>query len=209
MTAIVWDRIEDRRFETGIDRGVIYPWGDDPPVAWNGLTSVAESPGRESKVYYQDGAKVLIRLIAPGYKAKISAFTYPDVLDTLMGNVVAAPGVRYHDMRESSFDLCYRTLIGSALDGTEHGYTLHLVYGLVINPNDKTYNSLSDQPDAPTLQWDAEAVQTPANGLITHISIDSTEADPAKLAALEAQLYGTADADPGMPIPAAVTSLLS
>jgi hypothetical protein len=25
MTELVWDRIEDRRFETGVDRGVLYP----------------------------------------------------------------------------------------------------------------------------------------------------------------------------------------
>lgn len=208
MTALVWDRVEDRRFETGIDRGVIYPSGA-APVAWSGLISVVESPNRNSKPYYQDGAKTFIRLLAPGYKAKISAFTYPDVLDDVLGNSPVALGVRFHDQREDSFDMCYRTRIGDSLDGTDHGYRIHLVYGLVINPSDISSTTLSDQPAAEAFSWDVEGIQTPTNQMVNHISIDSTIADPAKLAALEAQLYGTDEADPSIPNPAAVTSLFS
>src|SRR5881397_3290277 len=129
MTALVWDKVEDRRYETGIERGVIYPVGGGATV-WNGLVSVAETKGRESKVYFQDGVKVLERLIAPAYAAKISAFTYPDVLEELIGNLNLAPGIDLHDQREGQFHLSYRTKIGSALDDNL-GYKLHLIYNLI------------------------------------------------------------------------------
>jgi hypothetical protein len=197
MTAIVWDRLEDRRFETGIERGVLYPAGVG--VAWNGLVSVTESPGRESKVYYQDGSKSLIRLMAPGYKAKISAFTYPEVLDELQGNERIG-GVNLHDQRSGAFDLTYRTRIGSALEGIEYGYKLHLIYGLVINPSDTDLETISDTPAATAFEWDVEAAQRFwGTKLVNHISIDSTSVDPGWLAGIEDQLYGTPTTDPTMP----------
>ena len=44
---IVWDAIGERRFETGLSHGVLYPYGTngyDSGVAWNGLISVSDSP---------------------------------------------------------------------------------------------------------------------------------------------------------------------
>lgn len=203
MTAIVWDRTEDRLYETGIERGVIYPVGG-VAQAWNGLISVVESPGRNSKVYYHDGAKALIRLGAPGYKAKISAFTYPDVLDQLQGNQQIAPGVNLHDQHEGKFHLSYRTRIGSAADD-DYGYKLHLLYDLVINPSDTTLTTVSDQPAATTFDWDVEGTQRLWNTqLVNHISLDSREIDPARLAEIENGLYGTAGTDPGMLDPIAL-----
>jgi hypothetical protein len=201
MTAIVWDRLEDRRFETGIERGVIYPVGGSAQ-AWNGLVSVVESPGRDAKVYYQDGVKTLVRLIAPGYKAKITAFTYPEVLDELQGNQRIASGVNLHDQREGKFHLAYRTKIGTALEGVDYGYKLHLIYDLVVNPSDVTHETISDQPAAASFEWDVEGAQRIWNTqLVNHISIDSRLADPAVLGSIETQLYGTDSSEPGMPDP--------
>lgn len=184
-----WDRIDDRRYETGVDRGVIYPVGGGASV-WNGLVSIAESPARESKVYYQDGVKVLERLLAPTYSAKIQAFTYPDVLDALMGNQNLAPGVNLHDQREGQFHLTYRTRIGSALEGIDHGYKLHLVYNLVVNPDEVEMTTLSNEASLATFGWTVSATPLLWQDLVVnHISIDSREVDPAKLAAIENELY--------------------
>jgi hypothetical protein len=199
MTAIVWDRLEDRRFETGIERGVIYPVGGSAE-AWNGLTSVVESPGREAKVYYQDGAKALIRLVAPGYKAKITAFTYPDILDELQGNQRMAAGVHLYDQQEGQFHLSYRTRVGNAVEDVDYGYKLHLIYDLTINPSDQTFSTIADQLAAASFDWNVEGTQRLWNTkLVNHISIDSHEADPATLASIENQLYGTSGTDPVMP----------
>lgn len=204
MTSLVWDQVEDRQYETGIERGVLYPIGFYAAVAWNGLVSVAESPARESKVYYQDGVKLLERLLAPSYSAKIQAFTYPDVLDEMMGNRRLAPGVHLHEQREGKFHLSYRTRIGSALDGVDHGYKLHLVYNLVINPSDTTFETLSNDIKPNVFEWTISATPFMWGGLaVNHISLDSRTVDPVRLAEIESGLYGTPDTSPGMidPIP--------
>lgn len=201
MTAIVWDRLEDRRFETGIERGVIYPVGGSAE-AWNGLASVVESPGRDARIYYQNGSKALIRLIAPGYKAKITAFTYPDVLDELQGNQRMAAGVHLYDQHEGQFHLSYRTIIGNAVEDVDYGYKLHLLYDLLINPSDQTFSTIADQPAASTFDWNVEGTQRVwGTKLVNHISIDSREVDPEVLSWIENQLYGTSEADPNMPDP--------
>ena len=65
MTALVWDADGSRLYETGVDRGVLYP--RDPStgaygtgVAWNGLTNVTESPsGAEETALYADNSNYL------------------------------------------------------------------------------------------------------------------------------------------------------
>ena len=49
MTALAWDTTGQRFFELGVDHGVLYPYDTTTSsypkgVAWNGLTSVNESP---------------------------------------------------------------------------------------------------------------------------------------------------------------------
>jgi hypothetical protein len=56
MTVLEWDKIGDRRYETGVDRGVLFP-PNGPAVPWNGLTAITETVSREVKSYYVDGVK--------------------------------------------------------------------------------------------------------------------------------------------------------
>ena len=48
MSKLVWDAIGEHRYETGVDHGVLYQVTNagkySNGVAWNGLTSVSESP---------------------------------------------------------------------------------------------------------------------------------------------------------------------
>ena len=63
MTALVWDKIGEHFYETGVDRGVLYPQVDGKyplGVAWNGLTGVTESPsGADATDMYADNQKYL------------------------------------------------------------------------------------------------------------------------------------------------------
>lgn len=43
MAELVWGGNGQRYFETGIDRGVLYP-RVGPGVPWNGLTGISEKP---------------------------------------------------------------------------------------------------------------------------------------------------------------------
>jgi hypothetical protein len=191
MTVLEWDKVGDRRYEIGIDRGVLFP-PDGPAVPWNGLTSVTETLGREVKSYYLDGIKYLDHHIPGSYQAKLSAFTYPDELDELLGMSAYASGVFLHDQRAKLFHLSYRTLVGNDIDGLEHGYKIHIVYNVLAIPSDKTMNSVSDSQAVDSFEWDLYGTPNVLYGIrpTAHISLDSRKIDPTVLATLEGMLYG-------------------
>lgn len=192
MTVLQWDQMGDRRYETGIDRGVLYP-RTGGAVPWNGLTSVSESVSRDVKSYYLDGIKYLDRHIPGSYSAKLSAFTYPDELDVLLGMSEYVSGVFLHDQPAGMFHLSYRTLIGNDIDGTEHGYKIHIVYNVLAIPSDKDMATLSDSPSADPFEWDLRGTPVIQFGLrpTAHISIDSRRAWYGDLDTVERVLYGT------------------
>ena len=80
---IRWDQIGERKFETGVSNGVLYPGdgsgGYKGGVAWNGLTNVQESPsGAEPNPIYADNIKYLNLMSAEEYAATIEAYMAPD-----------------------------------------------------------------------------------------------------------------------------------
>lgn len=200
MTELVWDQVTDRRYEAGVERGVLYPLGK-PAVVWNGLVSVDETRSREVKSYYLDGMKYLDHVIPGAYEAKISAFTYPEELDTLIGISEFAPGVSVHDQRSGMFHLTYRTGIGDYFEGLDHGYKLHLVYNLTAVPGDATFASVSDKADPNTFDWTVSGVQSLMWGIrpTNHLSFDSTKVHPDVMVYVEDLVYGTEGTDPAMP----------
>jgi hypothetical protein len=200
MTKLVWDQAGERRYETGIDRGVLF-LSDGGVVPWNGLVSVAETRSREVKSHYIDGIKYLDRHVPGSYEAKLSAFTYPDELDALMGTTEFIPGVTLHDQRARYFHLSYRTLVGNDVDGTEHGYKVHLVYNVMASPGDVSFNSLSASPTPQLFEWNLTGTPNLMFGIrpTSHISLDSRHADPVTLTFIEETIYGTELLDPSLP----------
>lgn len=200
MTALVWDQAGERRYETGVDRGVLFP-PDGVAVPWNGLVSVSENTSRDVKSYYIDGIKYLDRHIPGSYAAKLSAFTYPDALDELFGISEFVPGVNLHDQRSKLFNFSYRTKIGNDLEGEDHGYKLHIVYNILANPSDFSYETLADTVSAKPFEWDLSGTPMNMFGIrpTAHISLDSRRIDPAMLEILETQIYGDDTTDPNLP----------
>lgn len=202
MAVLIWDQIEDRQYEIGIDRGVLYASGR-PAVVWNGLVSVTETGSSEVKPYYYQGLKVLERVIPGSYSGKIEAFTYPAVLDELTGIVSRSPGIRVHDSPSESFNLTYRTRIGNPSDGVEYGYKIHLLYNLQAIFNDVPAKTLGENIDPTLFSWTITGMQkhVESNQSLDHISIDSRYVDPSFLQTLENQLYGTLITEPYIPEP--------
>jgi hypothetical protein len=200
VTALVWDGSGDHQYETGIDRGVLY-LTDGSAVAWNGLTSVVESRSRDLKSYFLDGIKYQDRVIPGAYSARLSAYTYPDELDALMGNAQYAQGVTLYDQRSSMFNLSYRTRIGNDVFGSNYAERIHIVYNLVAIPSDVTNNTIGEAAAPEAFEWELSGTPIsldwyrPAN----HISVDSREMDPIALVGLEHVLYGTETDDPSLP----------
>lgn len=205
MTALAWNLVGDRRFETGVDRGVLYPMDGDAPVSWSGLTEVTEDLGREIKSYYVDGIKYLDHQVVGAFSGKIQAYTYPDKLDELTGVVPYAPGVYLHDQVSRPFHLSYRTLIGNDLDGTDHGYKIHLLYNVMASPASVTFATLGDQVSPNVFEWALSATPPPVWGirptahLSMHMALDSTAIDPELLSDIEDMLYGTSLTAPSFP----------
>lgn len=191
MTALEWDKIGDRRYETGVDRGVLFP-KDGAAVAWNGLVSVTESVSRDVKSYYLDGVKYLDRHVPGSYSAKLSAFTYPDELEELLGMREYVPGVFLHDQRAKLFNLSYRTLVGNDTNSTEHGYKIHIIYNVLAVPNDNAMASLKDSTDLSPFEWTLSGTPNIMLGVrpTAHISLESERIDSAFLDSLEFLLYG-------------------
>jgi hypothetical protein len=207
MSVLEWDKVGDRRYQTGVDRGVLFP-PNSPAVPWNGLTSVQENVSREVKSYYLDGVKFLDHHVPGSYSATLSAFTYPDELDKLLGMAEYAPGIFLHDQRIKLFHLSYRTLIGNDVDGTDHGYKVHIVYNILAVPSDKAINTISDQVAVDPFEWTLSGTPNLMFGVrpTAHISLDSRLITPEALELVENLLYGTDDVDPSLPL---LTDLLA
>ena len=217
--AIEWDATGARLYETGVDHGVLYVQGANgygDGVAWNGLTSVTESPdGAEPTDLWADNIKYASMRSAETFGGTIEAYTYPEEFNECDGYLVIAEGVYAGQQGRKSFGFCYRTKLGNDVDGSEHGYKLHLVYGATASPSEKGYETINDSPDAITFSWEFET--TPVNmtgGKPTSvIVIDSTKADATKLATLEGILYGSSAAGSStaarLPLPDEVKSTLS
>ena len=217
MAKIEWDKTGERLYETGVKNGVLYvqEGGVCPKgVAWNGLTAVTESPsGAEATPLYADDIKYLNLLSAEEFGATIEAYTYPDEFAECDGSAALADGVMIGQQPRKAFGLCYRTTIGNDTNGNDYGYKLHIIYGALAAPSEKAYATINDSPEAITFSW--EVTTTPVNVTgakpTAYITIDSTKADPAKLAALEDILYGK-NGEPGneprLPLPDEIKTMM-
>ena len=224
MTKIVWDGQGQRKYETGVDHGVLYPIGSDGTypkgVAWNGLTAVTESPsGAEATAQYADNIKYLNLVSAEEFGATVEAFTYPAEFGECDGSAEILEGVYIGQQSRKVFGLAYRTVVGNDVEGVDHGYKLHLIYGALAAPSEKNFATINDSPEAIAFSW--EVTTTPVNvtghKATASLTIDSTKVTPAKMAAIEEILYGkdattdpvAAAVDPRLPLPDEVVSILT
>ena len=216
MSKLVWDQSGKRLYETGVDHGVLYPIQTggvySKGVAWNGLTAVTESPsGADVNDIYADNMKYLGLVGAEKFGATVEAYTYPDEFAECDGSVELVKGATIGQQNRKVFGMVYRTVIGNDVDGNEHGYKLHLIYGATAAPSEKAYNTINEDPEAITFSW--ELSTTPVN-VTGHkppasLTIDSTKADPTKLAELEKILFGDTETEPRLPLPDEIAQLLN
>ena len=220
MTKIVWDKTGERRYETGVDHGVLFEKDEageySTGFAWNGLTTVTESPsGAEASPQYADNIKYLNLVSVEMFGCTIEALTYPNEFEKYDGNAQPTPGVSVGQQTRREFGFSYRSQIGNDVEGQDYGYKLHLIYGCLAAPSEKAHATISDSPEAMAFSWEI-STNPVAVGTIggveykptASITIDSTTVDSAKLAILETQLYGDASNDPSMPLPADVIAMM-
>lgn len=216
MSKLVWDKTDERIFETGVNKGVLFPFNTqskqyDKGVVWNGLTGVTESPsGAEATALYADNIKYLNLLSTEEFGATVEAYTYPDEFAECNGEAVLTPGVVAGQQKRKMFGMAYQTKVGNA-DDPDAGYKIHLIYGAKAAPSEKAYATVNDSPEAITFSWELSTTPVEIEGFkpTASIVIDSTKVDAGRLAKLEEVLYGTNSADARLPLPAEVVEIIS
>lgn len=215
MSKLVWDQTGEHFFETGVKMGVLYvqegaayPAG----VAWNGLTAVTESPsGAEASPLYADDIKYLNLISTEEFGGTIEAYTYPDEFKVCNGEASLAEGVVIGQQTRKTFGFCYRTVLGNDTLGNDYGYKLHLIYGATATPSERAYATINDSPEAITMSWEFTTIPVSVTGMkpTSLITIDSSKCDKAKLAALEAILYGSESEEARLPLPDEIAELMA
>lgn len=204
--AIEWDKSGEHKYETGVDRGVLYnyvPAADNVPayfgngVAWNGLTTVTESPsGAEATPLYADNIKYLNLVSAEEFGASVEAYTYPDEFMPCLGYTALADGIIIGQQERENFGMSYRTLIGDdntpAGSGTKN-YKIHCIYNALAAPSESAYSTVNDSPEAITFSWDLSTTPINVTGHkpTASLVIDCSVLSQTKVDAIEAALYGT------------------
>lgn len=201
---IQFDKVGERYYEAGVDQGVLYVAnaagnGYGKGVAWNGLTTVTQSPsGAEATPIYADNTKYLNLMSAEDFKATIECITTPNEFDACDGTSSVKPGLKIGQQARKQFAFSYRTKVGSDLNG-DLGYKIHIVYGCLASPSERAYETINDNPDTMTLSFEVSATPIDVRGFkpTAHIEIDSRafgteegQVDPTVLTAIETALYG-------------------
>lgn len=215
MSKLVWDNAGERLYETGVKQGVLYLQEAgvyNKGVVWNGLTGVTESPsGAEATALYADDIKYINLMSVEEFGATIEAYTYPDEFAECDGSATLVEGVMIGQQARKVFGLSYVTTVGNDTDGQAHGYKLHLIYGATASPSEKAYATINDSPEAITFSWEVKTTPVNVTGHkpTASVVIDSTKADKAKLAALEAILYGSDEDEARLPLPDEIAQIFA
>lgn len=219
--SLTWDDFGDRLYETGTDRGVLYPYKDtltsgtnpyDDGVAWNGLTAVNESPsGAEPTPLWADNIKYLNLMSAETFACTIEAYTYPEAFEACDGSRQLSEGITIAQQPRKMFGFSYRTLLGNDQLMNDYGYKIHLVYGCTASPSAKNYQTVNDSPEAITFSWEVSTTPVDVAGFkpTSLITIDSSKVPAAKLTTLENTLYGSGNSTAArLPLPSEILDLL-
>lgn len=215
MAELVWGALEDKTFERGVSKGVLYvPTAGvySLGVAWNGLTTVTESPaGAESNKQYADNGVYVNLFSAEEFNATIECFAFPREFLVHDGVKKTANGLQIGMQSRPPFGFSWVSLKG---DGTDEdlGYVLNLAYGLQASPSEKNNATVNDSPELKAFSFAITSTPVQVTGFkpTAIVKIDSTDPDvtPEGLAALESVLYGQAATPARLPLPDEVDTLL-
>lgn len=216
---LTWDATGERYFEMGVSKGVLFVMGSagtyGEGVAWNGLSTITESPeGAEPSDIWADNIKYATLRSTETFSGTIEAYTYPDEFNACNGEATLVEGATIGQQSRATFGLCYRTEIGSdtASDGTA-GYKLHFLYGLTASPSEKAYASINNSPEAIAFSWEVSSTPVTVTSIsgakpTSTVVVDSRTADSAKLRELEKMVYGDTTKTSKLPTPDEIYTLL-
>ena len=215
MFKLSWDDVGTKIWETGLDRGVLYPMdssGAYPKgVPWNGLISVSESPsGAEANPFYADNIEYANVRSVEKFGATVEAYTYPDEFAACNGEAELVPGVRIGQQKRQAFGMAYRSKIGNDIEGEDYGYKIHLIYGATAAPSEKGRQTINESPELMTMSWEISTTPVNVAGFkpTASLEIDSRTVKAEKLKAFEEILYGSGETEARLPLPSEVATLI-
>lgn len=192
MTRLQWDQPLERSFESGVDRGVLYP-GSGKAVVWNGLKSVKSVHVSDQPTpIYIDGKKVLDLASNRERSSVLTCYTYPEEFERFDGYAELDGGIVVGEQPTETFSMSYRTKIG---DGND--YKIHILLNQTAHADPVDYNTLSDVIAPSEFVWNLTGVPIEITGLAptSYIALDSRKVDPYLLKMTEESLYGTSTKD--------------
>lgn len=215
MSKLVWGQTGNRKYETGVkdvalfkrDATGAYPLG----VAWDGVTAINESPsGGEPTKLYADDVVYGTLMSTEELGVTIEAYQSPEEFDECDGTAEIIPGVTIGQQDRKTFGLAYKTTIGNDTEGLGHGYKLHFIYGAQAKPSEKAHATINESPEAATLSWEATTTPVPVKDYkpTASFELNSTKIDADKLAAIEAIVYGSEEAEARLPLPDELIGIL-
>lgn len=225
MAQILWDQVGEKLYETGTKKGVLYPQASNGTYpmgyAWNGLTSVSESPdGGDANDIYADDIKYLVLRGVENFGGTIEAYTYPPEFEECDGSAALMTGVKIGQQPRKTFGFSYVSTIGNDTEMDQHGYKIHLIYGASASPSERSYETINDSPEPIQFSWEFTTVPVavPGHKATSLLTIDSTAftttEQQERLTTLEKVLYGTegtsggVGTDPRLPLPDEVAGIL-
>lgn len=230
MVKLVWDQINNRTYELGVDRGVLYPSGKTG-YAWAGLVSVQEIyTGIEADSKYFDGQKYRTYVGKGDFKLKVTSVGTPEALKRAEGIHEHGKGLYVTMQKKEMFGLTYRTLIGNDIRGEDYGYKIHIVYNCIATITGLSTSTITNDVPNVTKTWDLISVPYRAREYayfrsggdqtnieyvkmvynpVSHLVVDTQAVGPSGIRYLEETLYGTDKTDPHLPKPAEVLELIS
>lgn len=215
MFKLKWDQTGEKLYETGLDRGVLYVRDENAAypggVVWNGLISVTEGvSGGEANPFFADNIKYANVMSTEEFNPSIEAYMSPVEFDECDGSKEVAPGITIGQQERKTFGLSYRSKIGNDVDDSEYGYKIHLVYGALAAPSEKSRQTVNESPELMTMSWECSTTPVAVKGAkpTAHLVINSKTVNADKLAELEKILYGDGETEARLPLPDEIIELV-
>jgi len=200
MTALSWDGVGQKYFETGLDRGVLY-LEDGNGVPWNGLTAVDEKfTGAQATPIYFDGVKINDIVAVADFSASLRAFTFPEEFGEYEGIVESSNGMFVTAQSPALFGLCWRVQVGNDVNALL-GHKIHVASNLSAIPAQRSNKTMSKNPDMVEFEWTINGISSMIPGFrpTAHLIFDTSKSQPEFVTALETILYGDVTNDPYLP----------
>lgn len=200
---ITWDKPDERYFEHGLDRGVLYIPGLNP-LPWNGLTGFDEGgESGASTILYRDGVIYLADVDASDFSGHLTALFYPNEFHECLGKPEVTDGLYADNQKPKRFGFAYRTLVGSGTTGDMFGYQIHLVYQAMASIAARNRKTLGS--DVTPIEFGFDIVCTPVKLAgyrpTAHYVIDTRNMSQSTVTQLENILYGEGATPGRMPSP--------